>query len=252
MENKIYPCYGGYSRANKECLACPVKTYCPEAKTAAGKRRYRERTSAEVAAAFEQYAEAPTVYETPEGKTVPGWKALLKVVVFLTSLHPTTLAILKQKIQNPEWQRQEAARMLGIHPDTVTNRVCTRRPVAAMFYTPRKENSPMSKTISAADHVYLSGPMSGLPELNAPAFHEAEERIQERYSCNVINPAFTGHLMGFDRTHENYMEVSLALVRTSSAVVMLPGWENSPGAKAERAEAESRGIPVFELAAVVK
>lgn len=43
----------------------------------------------------------------------------------------------------------------------------------------------MTKAFGVA---YISGPMSGLPELNYPAFFAAEDRVKDQYS-KVLNPA---------------------------------------------------------------
>lgn len=253
MKTGPIPCYGQYDRYADNCKKCSVKHYCTEARSAEGRARYLERTSSEVAAFLEQYAAMPEVYETPSGKSGATWQAMIKILVFLTSLHPTTLAVLKHKVQQPDWQREEAAKALGIKAASVKDKICARRPVAVMFHNTKNKGKSMSNPVITADsNVYLAGPMTGYPENNAPAFHEAEERIAELYRCNIVNPAFSTYLMGENRKHEHYIEVSRALVRTSDVVVMLPGWESSPGARAERVEADNYDIRVYELAEVLK
>lgn len=42
-----------------------------------------------------------------------------------------------------------------------------------------------------------------------------------------------------------FLNADLWLMRKCDAVVVVPGWETSSGTKAEIAEAEKRGIPVF-------
>lgn len=46
-------------------------------------------------------------------------------------------------------------------------------------------------------------------------------------------------------TVEQYYAYSMAWLRASDAVLILPGWENSNGTKAEMREAVELGIPVF-------
>lgn len=96
--------------------------------------------------------------------------------------------------------------------------------------------------------IYLSGPMTGLPELNYPAF------------CNAAK-----HLRGIDTVHEVYnpaewethnnngvFDLKLAfqdychyIIWKATHVLVLPGWENSPGATAETALAKAIGKPVL-------
>jgi hypothetical protein len=42
-----------------------------------------------------------------------------------------------------------------------------------------------------------------------------------------------------------WLEGTLELMRRCDAVLMVPGWEESVGARGEKAEAERRGMPVF-------
>lgn len=248
----LIPCYGRYSRKEKKCLGCQVKSYCAEAKTTECFERYRERTNSEVAEALAAYATLPAVYKTPGGQSGQSWEAVLRMLTVLTRLHPTTWQILKLKMQNPTWQRRQISEALALAPNSVRDKISGSRPAAAVFYHPRKERKKVNQNqpIAAGANVYLSGPMSGLPDLNAPAFHQAEEELRERYRCNVVNPIFTSYLMGDDRSHADYLKVSLALVQTSDIVIMLPGWENSVGANAEYTEARRLGKTVFALGEV--
>jgi hypothetical protein len=43
------------------------------------------------------------------------------------------------------------------------------------------------------------------------------------------------------------MEHCLIMVRRSTAVIMLPDWQASPGARTERTYAQSLKIPIFNL-----
>lgn len=61
---------------------------------------------------------------------------------------------------------------------------------------------------------------------------------------------FHDHLFHFQPgsealTVQDYYRYSLDWLSVSEAVLVLPGWENSVGTKAEIAEAERLGIPVF-------
>lgn len=92
--------------------------------------------------------------------------------------------------------------------------------------------------------VYLSGPMTGLPDFNRPAFVDAE-RLLSCYGVDVLNPA----RHGFDpaKTWADYMRLALLDVAACDAVALLPGWERSRGAQLEVHVASSLGIPVQDL-----
>ena len=42
--------------------------------------------------------------------------------------------------------------------------------------------------LKKTDVVYLSGPMSDLPDCNIPAFYAAEKILRNTYGCEVLNP----------------------------------------------------------------
>lgn len=88
--------------------------------------------------------------------------------------------------------------------------------------------------------VYISGPMSGIADYNFPAFFAAEVELRD-CGDTVLNPA--RNPKGLEYNH--YMDIAMAMIRASDAVCLLPGWENSKGAKAEVAYAESLGSVPF-------
>ena len=99
------------------------------------------------------------------------------------------------------------------------------------------------------DAVYLSGPMTGLPDFNRPAFHAAAAALREQGHV-VINPAEVD--LGPDATWVDYMRVHLAeIARRVTQVFVLPGWEGSRGAQLEVHVARSLGLPVVPVPAPV-
>jgi hypothetical protein len=100
--------------------------------------------------------------------------------------------------------------------------------------------------------VYIAGPMSGYTGFNFPAFFAAEAKLAEA-GWTVFNPANkeqekeldadafeTGDAAkavaaGFD-FRECYLW-DLSKVIEGDAIYMLPGWEQSPGARGEHATA---------------
>jgi hypothetical protein len=92
---------------------------------------------------------------------------------------------------------------------------------------------------------FLSGPISGIENMNAQAFADAQAAL-ERDGFHVINPSqnFNGR---HDLPYQIYMSLSLAQVTMSDLVVCLPGHENSPGSCDEKLVAWLCGVPIFEL-----
>ena len=89
---------------------------------------------------------------------------------------------------------------------------------------------------------YVSGPMSGLPESNYPAFNHAAARLRAM-GYSVENPAECY----WQPTWLAYMRIAVAKLARCDAIVMLPGWEASRGAKVEHALAVLHDLPVHFL-----
>lgn len=90
--------------------------------------------------------------------------------------------------------------------------------------------------------IYLAGPMRGFLDLNFPSFHQGAKLLREA-GHEVFNPAEqeSGNI-------RKRMGLDLAwITSTADVVVLLPGWEDSLGAKAELATAKAIGIPATEL-----
>ncbi len=78
--------------------------------------------------------------------------------------------------------------------------------------------------------VYISGPMTGLPDLNFPAFHAAAAVLRSR-GLEVVNPA------EINAEHpgqwESCMKADIKALCDCDALALLPGWANSRGAHLE-------------------
>lgn len=107
--------------------------------------------------------------------------------------------------------------------------------------------------------VYISGPMRGIPQHNFPAFDEARDRFKG-WGWDVWSPADADRHNGCDeQTPDRFgpadirvfakrdMEALLSFrAEDCDAIAMLPGWENSKGAKAERALACWLGLRSYD------
>lgn len=87
--------------------------------------------------------------------------------------------------------------------------------------------------------VYIAGPMTGLPDFNYPAFNAEAARLR-KLGYHVENPADNPA----QETWQAYMRQAITQLVTCDLVALLPGWENSRGAKIENGLAVSLGIPV--------
>lgn len=98
--------------------------------------------------------------------------------------------------------------------------------------------------IGMHDAVYISGPMSGLPDNNKPAFH-LMEHILSQMACTVLSPARYK-----DRTEElldypEQMRRDIRMVCAANKVVVLDQYTGSKGVEVELAVAKAIGLTIF-------
>lgn len=101
--------------------------------------------------------------------------------------------------------------------------------------------------------IYIAGPMSGHYGFNFHMFDRAAADLESK-GFAVINPAQMDREIGFDPYRDKADEAFLhdamirdtdAIIHKATAMAMLPGWEQSTGAKAEFALARWKHIPVY-------
>lgn len=92
--------------------------------------------------------------------------------------------------------------------------------------------------------VYLSGPMTGYPDHNFPAFNDAAGRLRAA-GYQVVNPADAG--ADPTRTWADYLRADLYDVLAADMVAVLPGWQASRGASLEVHVAQQLGVPVVPV-----
>lgn len=101
--------------------------------------------------------------------------------------------------------------------------------------------------------LYLSGPMTGLPDLNYPAFINAAHGLRA-IGHEVYNPAEwennnNGGQFNLLFAFQDYCHY---IIRIADAVVTLPGWEKSPGATAETSLARAISKPVYTFEEILE
>lgn len=93
---------------------------------------------------------------------------------------------------------------------------------------------------------YISGPMSGLPDLNFPAFADCA-RVLRAHGVTVVSP----HEQGGDGDNDpanwgTYVRADIVeMAKHCNAIVLLPGWPDSRGAKLELHVALALNFKVF-------
>lgn len=102
--------------------------------------------------------------------------------------------------------------------------------------------------------IYVSGPMTGIPEYNAPAFNALARRIKDMglfcvnpidISANIVTSVERGEITMPSRYY--FMRLDIQALCDCDAILMLPGWQKSWGAKWERIIAKHVfDMPVLE------
>lgn len=98
--------------------------------------------------------------------------------------------------------------------------------------------------------LYISGPMSGLPKHNKPAFHHAEQMLKmtglpdkHQDDIIVVNPA--AHDFPANTEWHVCLRQDIHELVECNAIYMLRGWEASRGAQLEHHIAERLGMKIY-------
>ena len=108
--------------------------------------------------------------------------------------------------------------------------------------------------------VFISGPMESCGgNMNLPLFHYVAKRL-ETAGCEVYNPAASFDTDTF-RKMEKQAQINARrrgmkrncdwICDVADVMLMLPGWQQSPGAKAEHALALSLGLTIRECPTIL-
>lgn len=109
---------------------------------------------------------------------------------------------------------------------------------------------------------YIACGMTGIPLSNWPHFEEWEHKLQA-VGWDIVSPTRVdeavgsvkvvrdnnNHVLSVEPTekfeYENILAVDFLALTFCDAIIMLPGWTSSSGAKRELAHAKSLGLQVF-------
>ena len=118
--------------------------------------------------------------------------------------------------------------------------------------------------------VYLAGPMRGIKDFNFPAFHVAAaqlraeghevfnpaERDEEEFGAEILKTATGSEAevaarMGFSDqlglARKCFLADTMWICLHAEAIAIMPGWETSRGARAEKALGEAIGLEILHL-----
>ncbi len=85
---------------------------------------------------------------------------------------------------------------------------------------------------------YLSGPMTGYPDFNVPAFNAAATHLRKQ-GLSIVNPADLDLVNPVGSDWFALLRRDLKYLLDCDAVILLEGWEKSAGARLEVAVARN-------------
>jgi len=103
--------------------------------------------------------------------------------------------------------------------------------------------------------VYIAGPMRGYPKFNHPAFDQAE-KVLRSMGYDPVNPArldrdselnYADHDDIPNNVLRDIIQRDITALLGCEAVALLPGWNDSSGAKLEIATAQYVDMRVVEI-----
>jgi hypothetical protein len=97
--------------------------------------------------------------------------------------------------------------------------------------------------------IYISGPMTGLPGLNFPAFHAEAARLRA-IGYDVVNPAELSPDQ--NASWHQCMRRDLAALLTCDTLALLEGWTTSAGAHLEMHVAHRVGMEIVIASEVIE
>jgi len=98
------------------------------------------------------------------------------------------------------------------------------------------------QVIDPSRKIYLSGPMMGIPDNNAPAFNAAAAQLRAM-GYTVVSPVELDAPDASSSTLEQYLRRDLKIMLDCDGIVFLDGYINSKGAMLQAFVAHKLGMP---------
>ena len=119
----------------------------------------------------------------------------------------------------------------------------TQKPIAKSATKPTPAAHAAAKSPA---RIYLSGPMTGLPDNNFPAFH-AHAAALRGMGLDIVNPADIGGDANDTNpaNYNGYLRADIKAMMDCDAIALMPGWETSSGANLELHIAHRVGMRVL-------
>ncbi|CAH2910604.1 MAG: hypothetical protein CPSOU_1816 [uncultured Paraburkholderia sp.] len=92
--------------------------------------------------------------------------------------------------------------------------------------------------------IYISGPMSDLPNLNWPLFNRTAVHLRNM-RWEVVNPVEVNNDPAAPWLR--CIAADLQAMEGCTAICLLPGWEKSFGAQIEHLAAQKEGMSIYKL-----
>lgn len=100
--------------------------------------------------------------------------------------------------------------------------------------------------------LYLSGPITGMPDLNKPAFDELREVLRPLFKNVLVPHDFFEGVDTEGWTWQQYMRTCVRELATADAIFLMKGWNQSRGALLEAHIAEQIGLQAFSQSTFFK
>ena len=99
-------------------------------------------------------------------------------------------------------------------------------------------------TINAQDTIFISGPISNVPNYRAN-FKRAQKYLKSLGYKNIINPAKIVKLIPGSVSYDDALNIDLHFLALCNKIYVLNNWEKSTGASTEVGYAEKHGIEII-------